>query len=123
MECEKTPIDIADWNSGKKAYPLKEKILSFLGKSPDKAFDIKEIIEGTGYSIQVVMEGYGGTPELVFRHTLESLEEEGSVEIRAIKKSNGEQLYYRAAVADIKTLKNSPEKTEARNRELKPSIK
>ena len=48
------PIDFADWNSGKKVYTLKEKISSFLSKNPEKAFDIKEIIEGTGYSIQIL---------------------------------------------------------------------
>src|SRR5450759_1404346 len=36
--------------AGKIVCSLKEKILSFLMKNPDKAFDIKEIIEGTGYS-------------------------------------------------------------------------
>jgi hypothetical protein len=96
------PIDVAEWNSGKIVCSLKEKILSFLMSNPDKAFDIKEIIEGTGYSIQVVMEGYGMTPESKFRLTLENLEEEGSVEIRAIKKSIGEELYYKFVKADTK---------------------
>jgi uncharacterized protein YwgA len=90
------PIDITEFNSGKVEYSLREKILSFLMNNPDKAFDIKEIIEGTGYSIQVVMEGYGMTPESKFRLTLEKLDEEGSVEIRSIKKSAGEKLYYKA---------------------------
>lgn len=110
MECERTPIEIADWNSGKKVYTLKEKILSFLMKNPDKAFDIKEIIEGTGYSIQIVMQDYGAAPESRFRRTLENLAEEGSVEIRAIKKSIGEELYYRVVSVDTKTLKNNPAK-------------
>ena len=100
----RTPIDIVDWNLGKKVYPLKEKILSFLMKSPDKAFDIKEIVEGTGYSIQEVMQGYGDAPEWQFRRTLETLMEEGFVEIRAIK-SMGDELYYRAVSVDKKTLK------------------
>ena len=91
---------MADWNSGMKIYSLKEKILSFLRKNPDKAFNIREIIEGTGYSVQVVMEGYGDVPERQFRHTLEHLTEEGSVEARAIKKSNGEELHYKAASLD-----------------------
>jgi hypothetical protein len=90
------PVDITEFNSGKIVSSLKEKILSFLMNNPDKAFDIKEIIEGTGYSIQVVMEGYGMTPESKFRLTLEKLEEEGSVETRVIKKSVGEKLYYKA---------------------------
>jgi hypothetical protein len=42
------------------------------------------------------MEGYGMTPESKFRLTLENLEEEGSVETRAIKKTVGEKLYYKA---------------------------
>jgi uncharacterized protein YwgA len=96
------PIDITEFNSGKIECSLKEKILSFLMNNPDKAFDIKEIIEGTGYSIQVVMEGYGMTPESKFRLTLENLEDEGSVETRAIKKSNGEELYYKFVKVDIK---------------------
>lgn len=103
MECEKTPEDMASWNSEKKVYTLKEKILSFLNKSPDKAFDIKEIIEGTGYSIQVVMEGYGDAPESLFRRTLENLTEEGSVETRTTKKTIGEELYYRAVSVNTKT--------------------
>lgn|GEM_PF-6040206 len=103
MECEKTPEDMASWNSGKKVYTLKEKILSFLSKSPDKAFDIKEIIEGTGYSIQVVMENYGDAPETLFRRTLENLTKEGSVETRTTKKTIGEELYYRAVSVDTKT--------------------
>jgi hypothetical protein len=45
------PIDITEFNSEKIVCSLKEKILSFLMNNPDKAFDIKEIIEGTGYSI------------------------------------------------------------------------
>ncbi len=97
------PIDIADWNSGKRVYPLRTKILSFLKKTPDKAFDIKEIIEGTGYSIQVVMEDYGETPEGRFSRILENLAEEGLVEIRAIKKPIGEELYYRAVSQETKT--------------------
>jgi hypothetical protein len=96
------PIDITKFNSGKIECSLKEKILSFLTNNPDKAFDIKEIIEGTGYSIQVVMEGYGMTPESKFRLTLENLGEEGSVETRAIKKSNGEELYYKFVKVDTK---------------------
>jgi hypothetical protein len=102
------PIDIADWNSGKKVYTLKEKISSFLSKNPDKAFDIKEIIEGTGYSIQIVMQDYGATPESRFRRTLETLAEEGSIEIRAIKKTIGEELYYRAVSMGTNTPKNKP---------------
>jgi len=96
------PIDITEFNSGKVECSLKEKILSFLMNNPDKAFDIKEIIDGTGYSIQVVMEGYGMTPESKFRLTLEKLEEEGSVETRAIKKSIGEELYYKFVKVDTK---------------------
>jgi uncharacterized protein YwgA len=96
------PIDITEFNSGKIECSLKEKILSFLMNNPDNAFDIKEIIEGTGYSIQVVMEGYGMTPESKFRLTLENLEEEGSVETKAIKKSNGEELYYKFVKVDTK---------------------
>jgi hypothetical protein len=96
------PIDITEFNSEKIVCSLKEKILSFLMNNPDKAFDIKEIIEGTGYSVQVVMEGYGMTPESKFRLTLENLEEEGSVETRAIKKSNGEKLYYKFVKVDTK---------------------
>jgi hypothetical protein len=96
------PIDITEFNSGKIECSLKEKILSFLMNNPDKAFDIQEIIEGTGYSIQVVMEGYGMTPESKFRLTLENLEDEGSVETRAIKKSNGEELYDKFVKVDIK---------------------
>lgn len=90
------PIDNIEFNSGKRVSSLREKILSFLMNNPDKAFDIKEIIEGTGYSIQVVMEGYGMTSESKFRLTLEKLEEEGSVETRVIKKTVGEKLYYKA---------------------------
>jgi len=86
---------MTDWNSGKRVYTLKEKILSFLSRNPDKAFDIKEIIEGTGYSIQIVMQDYGATPESRFRRTLETLAEEGSIEIRAIKKNMREELYYK----------------------------
>ena len=100
------PIDMAEWNSGKKVktvHSLKEKILSFLKKNPDKAFDIKEIIEGTGYSIETVMEGFDEVPEARFRHTLENLMEEGSVEIRLIKKTIGEELYYKAINVDAKT--------------------
>ena len=89
-------------------YTLKEKILSFLSKNPDKAFDIQEIIEGTGYSIQVVMQDYGATPESRFRRTLETLAEEGSIEIRAIKKTMGEELYYRAVSVDTNASKNKP---------------
>ena len=48
------PIDVNEFNSGKLEYSLKEKILSFLMNNSDKAFDIKEIIEGTGYSIQIL---------------------------------------------------------------------
>jgi hypothetical protein len=96
------PIDVNEFNLGKVECSLKEKILSFLMNNPNKAFDIKEIIEGTGYSIQVVMEGYGMTPESKFRLTLENLEEEGSVETRAIKKSSGEELYYKFVKADTK---------------------
>ena len=96
------PIDVNEFNSGKLEYSLKEKILSFLMNNSDKAFDIKEIIEGTGYSIQVVMEGYGMTPESKFRLTLEKLEEEGSVETRTIKKSSREELYYKFVKADTK---------------------
>ena len=96
------PIDLTEFNLGKVECSLKEQILSFLMNNPDKAFDIKEIIEGTGYSIQVVMEGYGLTPESKFRLTLENLEEEGSVETRAIKKSSGEELYYKFVKADTK---------------------
>jgi hypothetical protein len=102
------PIDIADWNSGKKVYTLKEKISSFLSKNPDKAFDIQEIIDGTGYSIQVVMQDYGATPESRFRRTLENLAEEGSIEIRAIKKTMGEGLYYKAVSVDTNAPKNKP---------------
>ena len=72
-------------------------------KSPNKAFDIKEIIEGTGYSIQVVMENYGDAPESLFRSTLENLTEEGSVETRTTKKTFGEELYYRAVSVDTKS--------------------
>ena len=96
------PIDITEFSSGKIVCSLKERILSFLMNNPDKAFDIKEIIEGTGYSVQVVMEGYGMTPESKFRLTLENLEEEGSVETRAIKKSIGEELYYKFVKVDTK---------------------
>jgi hypothetical protein len=95
-ECERMPINMADWNTGERIYSLKEKILSFLRKNPDKAFDIREIIEGTGYSIQVVMQGYSEVPEKQFHHILEHLAEEGFVEIRALKKSAGEGLYYKA---------------------------
>jgi hypothetical protein len=56
-----------------------------LRKDPDKAFDMKEIIEGTEYSIQVVMQGYVEAPESQFRHTLENLIEEGSIEARTIR--------------------------------------
>ena len=72
-------------------------------KSPNKAFDIKEIIEGTGYSIQVVMENYGDAPESLFRSTLENLTEEGSIETRTTKKTFGEELYYRAVSVDTKS--------------------
>lgn len=92
----KMPIDVNEWNSGRIVYPLKERILFFLRNYPDKAFDIQEIIEGTGYSVTVVMMGYGKAPEIRFRRTLESLMEEGSVEIRAIRKTSGEELYYKA---------------------------
>jgi hypothetical protein len=102
------PIDIADWNSGKKVYTLKEKISSFLSKNPDKAFDIQEIIDGTGYSIQVVMQDYGATPESRFSRTLETLAEEGSIEIRAIKKTMGEGLYYRAVSVDTNAPMSKP---------------
>ena len=96
------PIDVTEFNSGKVECSLKEKILSFLMNNPDKAFDISEIIEGTGYSIQVVMEGYGMTPESKFRLTLENLEEEGSIETRTIKRSSGEELYYKFVKVDTK---------------------
>ena len=99
------PIDTIEFSSGKIVRSLKEKILSFLMNNPDKAFDIKEIIEGTGYSVQVVMEGYGMTPESKFRLTLENLEEEGSVETRAIKKPIGEELYYKYIKVDTKQSK------------------
>ncbi len=89
------PIDSAEWNLGKIVYSLKEKILIFLKKNPDKAFNIKEIIEGTGYSIQVVMLDYGDAPESRFRRTLENLEEEEAIEIRSIKKTFGEELFYK----------------------------
>ena len=49
---------------------------------------------GTGYSLQVVFENYGDAPESEFQQVLESLREEGQVEIRAAKKG---QLFYRAA--------------------------
>jgi hypothetical protein len=42
------------------------------------------------------------TPESKFRLTLENLEEEGSVETRAIKKSSGEELYYKFVKVDTK---------------------
>lgn len=96
------PIDVTEFNSGKIVCSLKEKILSFLMNNPDKAFDIKEIIEGTGYSVQVVMEGYGMTPESKFRLTLENLKDEGSVETRSIKKSSGEELFYKFVKVDTK---------------------
>jgi len=69
---------------------------------------IKEIIEGTGYSIQIVMQDYGATPESRFRRTLETLAEEGSIEIRAIKKTIGEELYYRAVSMGTNAPKNKP---------------
>jgi hypothetical protein len=89
------PIDTNDWNSGKKENTLKQDILIFLKKNPDRAFDIKEIIEGTGYSIQVSMQEYGEAPESRFRKILEMLSNEGNVEIRAIKKTIEEELYYK----------------------------
>ena len=104
------PIDADEWNSGKKVHPLslKEKILLFLKNNPDKAFNIKEIIEGTGYSIQVVMLDYGPIPELQFHHTLEKLAEDGLVEIRLIKKTIGEEMYFKVVNVDPKTPKNIP---------------
>ncbi len=93
------PIDLTEWNNGQKVYPLKERILLFLRDNPNKAFDIKEIIQGTGYSATVVMMGYGDAPELRFHRILESLMEEGAIEIRAVKKSMKEdELYYKAAI-------------------------
>ena len=89
------PIDMNDWNSGRKEYTIKQKILIFLRKNPESAFDIKEIIEGTGYSIQVSMQEYGEAPESRFRRILDILAEEGNVEIRAIKKTIEEELYYK----------------------------
>jgi len=99
------PIENSDWNSGKKVYPLKEKILLFLRNNSERAFNLKEIIQGTGYSIQVVMEGYGDAPESQFRSTLDTLMEEGTVEIRTV--NNKKELYYKAVtkpMPDIPTL-------------------
>lgn len=96
------PIEAAEWNSGKIVYPLKQKILVFLQSNIDKAFDIKEIIEGTGYSIQVSMLDYGYAPESRFRRTLEKLAEDGFVEIRSIKKTIGQEFYYKAISQDKK---------------------
>ena len=68
-------------------------------RNPEKAFNLKEIIEGTGYPLPVVMENYGDSPASRFRDTLENLAEEKYVEIRAIKTNFGEQdLYYKAAI-------------------------
>jgi hypothetical protein len=98
LECRKTPIDYNHWNSGRKFHSFKEEILFFLERNPDKAFSLKEIIEGTGYSVPVVMENYGDRPESQFRETLEDLAEEKYVEIRSIRKTFGEkELYYKAA--------------------------
>jgi hypothetical protein len=97
LECEKTPIDNSNWNSGKKSYTFKERILLFLEANPDKAFSLKEIIEGMGYSLPVVMENYGDHPASQFREVLEDLAEENFVEIRSIRKSfGGQELYYKA---------------------------
>jgi Fe2+ or Zn2+ uptake regulation protein len=88
------PIKNSEWDSGKRTYPLREKILFFLRNNSDKALNIKEIVEGTGYSIQVVLQGYGDAPESQFRSTLDALVEEGFIEIRSI--NNGKELYYKA---------------------------
>jgi len=96
------PIDLNEWNSGKREYTLKQKILLFLSKTPDQAYDIKEIIEGTGYAIEVVMQEYGETPQSRFRRILEILSEEGSIEVRAINKTIGDELYYKFVNAPIK---------------------
>jgi hypothetical protein len=44
---------------------------------------------------------YGPIPELQFYHTLEKLAEEGSIEIRSIKKTIEEALYYKVASQEI----------------------
>lgn len=94
------PISMEEWNSGRVECTLKKKLETFLEKNPDKAFNLREILEGTGYCVTVTLMGYGATPELKFRHTLETLADEGIVEIRIIKKSIvGEELYYKAVNA------------------------
>ena len=55
-----------------------------------------------------IMQDYGATPESRFRRTLETLAEEGSIEIIAIKKTIGDELYYRAVSVDTNTPKNKP---------------
>jgi hypothetical protein len=96
LECEKIPADLNEWNSGKREYTIKQKIILFLNKNYDQAFNIKEIIEGIGYQIEVVMQDYGETPQSRFRRILEILAEEGSVEIRAINRTGREELYYKS---------------------------
>ena len=96
------PIEKSKWNEGKLVYPLKEKILLFLSRNPDEAFTLKEIVKGIGYSIQVVLQGYGDAPESQFRSTLDELMEEGLVEIRTTQ--NKKEPYYIATKKAISTM-------------------
>ena len=95
------PIESSEWSTEKKFYSLKEKILLFLRENPEKAFNIKEIVKGTGYSLQVVLQGYGDAPESEFMDNLNTLMEEGLVEIR---KSENRVLYYKATKKAIENI-------------------
>jgi hypothetical protein len=93
------PIGKEEWKSGNKYATFEERILSFLKRNQDSAFNLSEIVAGLGYSIEISDVGTfvsGVAGYWLFQNAIENLVKQGTVEARKIKLPTGEQIYYRA---------------------------
>ncbi|MGD8544928.1 MAG: hypothetical protein PVH12_02030 [Candidatus Bathyarchaeota archaeon] len=93
------PIGKEEWNAGRNWESLEARVLTFLKRNQDKAFNVLEITQGIGYKAK--WEDFLGLINSVsslwkVQNAIETLVDEGIVKAKVIKIAGGEDTYYKA---------------------------